>query len=175
VYSTYLGGAEDDEARQILVDVLGNIYIAGNTSSANFPTTGSAVQRTFGGAVDAFVAKLNPAGSQLIYSTYLGGTGDDVLLGFDLDNALTGGGGYDNASRLQSGVPTPPDPLNRITLNASATIGGQSADILFLGLTPGLIGVVQANVRLPPVAAGNHPLTLTIGGVASNGPLVSVQ
>jgi uncharacterized protein (TIGR03437 family) len=88
---------------------------------------------------------------------------------------LTGGGGYDNASRLQSGVPTPPDPLNRITLNASATIGGQNADILFLGLTPGLIGVVQANVRVPPLAAGNHPLALTIGGVASNGPLVSVQ
>jgi uncharacterized protein (TIGR03437 family) len=87
---------------------------------------------------------------------------------------LTGGGGFDNANRLQTGAPTPAVPLNQITLPAGATIGGQSAEILFLGLTPGLIGVVQANLRVPNLASGTYPLVVTMGGVASNGPLVTV-
>lgn len=85
---------------------------------------------------------------------------------------LTGIGPVDNP--VPTGVVTPTSPLARPTLQAGATIGGQNAEILFLGLTPGLVGVAQANLRVPPLASGHYSLVITIGGVASNGPLVSV-
>src|SRR5207249_6035299 len=75
VYSTYLGGAGFDSADGgIVVDASGNAYVAGYTQSANFPTTAGVVQTAFNGSEDAFVAKLNPTGSSLIYATYLGGS-----------------------------------------------------------------------------------------------------
>ncbi|HEV2654790.1 MAG TPA: SBBP repeat-containing protein, partial [Ktedonobacteraceae bacterium] len=78
VYSTYLGGSGDDIAGAVRVDRFGNAYVPGQTSSTNFPTTANALQSTYGGgASDAFVAKLNSIGSRLVFSTYLGGSGDD--------------------------------------------------------------------------------------------------
>lgn len=80
IYSTYLGGTNDDVGLGIAADALGMIYVVGYTYSNNFPTK-SAVDNTFGGRRDAFVTKLDQNGSgptqQLIYSTYLGGTGGD--------------------------------------------------------------------------------------------------
>jgi hypothetical protein len=77
VYSTYLGGSGDDVGASIVADSSGNAYVAGLTSSTNFPTL-NPFQATNGGGRDAFVTKLNPTGSGLVYSTYLGGRGDDV-------------------------------------------------------------------------------------------------
>jgi hypothetical protein len=79
VYSTYLGGAGVDEAFGIAVDGAGNAYVTGWTTSANFPTTIGAFQTTspMAGKYTAFVTKINPTGSALIYSTYLGGSRDD--------------------------------------------------------------------------------------------------
>src|SRR5439155_1012718 len=75
VYSTYLGGSKSDDGKGIAVDPAGNAYVTGDTDSSNFPTTAGAFQTTLGGdGGDAFVTKLNPAGSALIYSTYLGGS-----------------------------------------------------------------------------------------------------
>ena len=59
----------------IAVDTAGNAYVTGYTDSTNFPTTPGAFQTTYGGGDDAFVTKLNPAGTALVYSTYLGGSG----------------------------------------------------------------------------------------------------
>jgi len=84
VYSTYLGGSDDDRGYRIAVDASGNAYVAGQTASANFPKV-SALQTTFGGGTDAFVTKLNPGGA-IAYSTYLGGTGIDGATGIAVDN-----------------------------------------------------------------------------------------
>jgi len=76
VYSTYIGGTSYDEGYAIAVDSSGNAYIAGKAESTNFPTTTGAFQTKYpGGFSSGFVTKLNSAGSQLVYSTYLGGSG----------------------------------------------------------------------------------------------------
>ncbi|HXW16502.1 MAG TPA: SBBP repeat-containing protein, partial [Terriglobia bacterium] len=75
-FSTYLGGAEDDRAYGIALDSSNNVYVAGATSSTNFPTN-SAFQAALAGASNAFVTKFDAAGSSLVYSTYLGGSGTD--------------------------------------------------------------------------------------------------
>jgi hypothetical protein len=76
-FSTYLGGSGDDRAYGLGLDGTGNVYITGATLSTDFPTTSGAYQTTNHGLADAFVAKLSAAGSALLYSTYLGGSGVD--------------------------------------------------------------------------------------------------
>jgi hypothetical protein len=105
VYSSYLGGSGDsghgqgDQATAIALDTAGNAYVAGTTSSADFPTTPGAWQRTYGGgflpfadpgygfSADAFVTKVAAGGQSLVYSTYLGGNGADQALGIAVDAA----------------------------------------------------------------------------------------
>jgi len=78
VFSTYLGGSGTDSASGIAVDGAGNSYIAGQTSSADFPTTSNALQPTLLGYINAFVTELSADGSQLVYSSYLGGSAGDA-------------------------------------------------------------------------------------------------
>ncbi|MBC8254544.1 MAG: SBBP repeat-containing protein [Ardenticatenia bacterium] len=80
IYSTYLGGSSGDVAYAIAVDAEGNAYVTGPASS-DFPTTPGAFQTEPGGNLDAFVARLNPAGDALVYSTFLGGSGYDQTWG----------------------------------------------------------------------------------------------
>jgi hypothetical protein len=82
IYSTYLGGSDSDDPAGIAVDASGNAYVTGRTRSTNFPVTPGAFQTTpqppnSSAPFDVFVAKLNPAGTALIYSTYLGGRAED--------------------------------------------------------------------------------------------------
>ncbi|HOK37693.1 MAG TPA: SBBP repeat-containing protein [Bacteroidales bacterium] len=85
LYSTYLGGSFDDKAYGIALDGSGNAYVTGYTFSTNYPVTTGAFQTSLRGAVDAFVTKLNPTGTSLLYSTYLGGSDDDYAFGIALD------------------------------------------------------------------------------------------
>jgi hypothetical protein len=110
IYFTYLGGNGDDVAYGLAVDAAGDAYIAGATDSANFPYTNAIVKGAYTGTnvnnvyygtnvsgkvdqyagtylSDAFVAELNPSGSNLIYSTYLGGNGADAAYGVAVDSA----------------------------------------------------------------------------------------
>jgi hypothetical protein len=90
-FSTYLGGSRNDRASAIAVDTSGNVYVAGTTFSYDFPTTPGAVQAVdpdFSGT-DAFATKLNPSGSALVYSTYLGAGGLDTALGVTVDSAAS--------------------------------------------------------------------------------------
>src|SRR4029077_2831619 len=73
VYSTYLGGNNQDEAHGIAVDASGAAFVSGFTSSIDFPLK-NAIQPTMTGRPDAFLTKLSPAGDQFLFSTYLGGS-----------------------------------------------------------------------------------------------------
>lgn len=86
-YATYLGGSDDDNASDIAIDQAGNIYLTGSTASIDFPTPGSSPQAGFAGYTDAFVSKINAAGDELIYSSYLGGSYYDGANAIAIDNA----------------------------------------------------------------------------------------
>ena len=105
VYSTYLGGADRDIGGRIAVNAAGSAYVTGSTFSTNFPTTPDAVQPAFAGNWDAFVTILNPAGSALVYSTYLGGFNGDSGTGIAVDAA---GNAYVAGETGSSNFPTTP-------------------------------------------------------------------
>jgi hypothetical protein len=84
LYSTYLGGNGDEWGQSIAVDVWGNTHVTGKTSSTDFPTM-RPLQANIAGGYDAFVTMLNPPGSELIFSTYLGGSGEDWGRGIGVD------------------------------------------------------------------------------------------
>jgi hypothetical protein len=86
VYSTFLGGGDFDQGTAIAVDAEGAAYVAGNTNSPNFPTV-NPLQAAKGNDADAFVAKIDPPGAALVYSTYLGGNGADGANGIAVDRS----------------------------------------------------------------------------------------
>jgi len=136
VYSTYLGGTDQDTGSDIAVDSSGNAYVTGGASSSNFPLF-NPTQAVNGGWKDAFVTKLNSTGSAYIYSTYLGGSGHDSGNGIAVDSSgntyVTGSAGssdFPTASPFQSvyaggvdafitkisGSIIPPSPVVTLTL-----------------------------------------------------------
>jgi hypothetical protein len=90
VYSTYLGGTHDDRVNALALDADGAVVLAGQTSSPNFPRK-FAFQQNLGGRNDGFVAKLNSAGSGLVFSSFFGGASDDIVYALALDGS---GGAY---------------------------------------------------------------------------------
>ncbi len=99
-YSTYLGGNTTDWATGVAVSAAGNAYVAGYTSSVNFPQA-NAVQASFGGLFDAFISELNFSGNGLLFSTYYGGSGADSANAIALDtNTNIFAGGETNSSNL---------------------------------------------------------------------------
>ena len=113
LYSTYLGGSGTEFGWGIAVDGSGSAYVTGQTNSTDFPTA-HALQASPGGGScgsgvtmapcnDAFVAKLNPAGSALVYSTYLGGSGDDEGRGIAVDDS---GNVYVTGATASTNFPT---------------------------------------------------------------------
>jgi hypothetical protein len=103
VYSTYLGGSGADGACGIAVDGVGSAYVAGSTHSTNFPTSSDAFDRSYNTHADAFVTKLNAAGSSLAYSTYLGGGKRDGSGGIAVDGA---GSAYVTGETRSTDFPT---------------------------------------------------------------------
>jgi subtilase family serine protease len=84
-FTVYLGGSGDDGAMGVAVDAAGHVYLAGFTGSTDFPVVGAFQGDR--GSTDAFVAKLGPAGTPLLYSTYLGGSDTDVALAVAVNDA----------------------------------------------------------------------------------------
>jgi len=101
VYSTYLGGSQLDTGYAIAVDSGGNAYVGGNSESADFPVTTGAFQTTNVGE-RAFVAKLNPTGTALVYSTFLGGSSSEAVKAIQVDSA---GSAYVAGTTFSSNFP----------------------------------------------------------------------
>ena len=122
LYATYLGGNGDDRAQGIAVDRRGNAYVTGSTISTNFPLSPGAFDTTCGDdgqcddingvspGEDAFVTKINPAGSRFLYSTYLGANGRDLGSGIAVDNR---GIAYVTGTTQSTDFPTTPGAFSR--------------------------------------------------------------
>jgi uncharacterized protein (TIGR03437 family) len=118
VYSTYFGGNGEDLGTSIAIDAAGNAFVAGSTSSTDFPVSATAAQRTFGGSADdfflargdAFVAKLSPDGRQITYATYLGGNLNDGAWGIAVDGS---GNAVVVGDTLSSNFPTTANAISR--------------------------------------------------------------
>jgi hypothetical protein len=87
VYSTYIGGASDDVGNAVAVDGSGNVYVAGQTASHNFPVTAGVLQGSFSAQFDGFVTEVKADGSAFLYSTYLGGSGIDNATAIAVDSS----------------------------------------------------------------------------------------
>jgi Bacterial Ig-like domain (group 3)/Beta-propeller repeat len=125
VYSTYLGGSLFDQGSGIAVDSAGNAYVIGDTDSDDFPTTKNAAQPAISGSEDAFVAKLNPTGSSLVYSTYLGGSDYENGYGIAVNST---GSAFLTGSTSSTDFPT--------TKNAAQPANGGRADAFAAKLDP---------------------------------------
>jgi hypothetical protein len=126
VYSTFLGGSNDEFGNGIAVDTSGSAYVTGITGSPNFPTTVGAFDTTHnGGSFDAFVTKLNPSGSALVYSTFLGGVGTESGNGIAVD---TSGSAYVTGDTGSDNFPT--------TVGAFDTTSDEDADAFATKLNP---------------------------------------
>jgi hypothetical protein len=152
VYSTYLGGRGSDSGSGIAVDTAGAAYVTGVTGSPDFTANCTApctvLDSTPGNGVEAFVTKLNATGTALVYSTYLGGTGDEVGNAIAVDAAgatyVTGS----TSSRDFTAGCTPPCTV----LDATASGAGQFADAFIVKISH--VGA-PAMLTLSPEAATN--------------------
>ena len=109
VYSTYLGGSGNDFGYDVAIDDCSNIYFSGDTGSTDFPITANAFQTTNAGGRDAFVAKLNASGSALVFSSYLGGSGNESgVIAVDA-SGNTYVGGWTNSRNFPTVDPIQPE------------------------------------------------------------------
>jgi hypothetical protein len=102
LYSTYLGGSDFDYGNGIAVDSTGNAYLTGYTLSTDFPTE-NPLQPTNHGGSDTFAAALDPTGSTLLFSTYFGGSDNDLGFGIAVDSA---GNAYVTGGTISTDFPT---------------------------------------------------------------------
>lgn len=127
VYCTYLGGSGTEWGLSIALDLTGNIYVTGITTSTNFPVTKDASQAAYGGgSTDAFLVKLDAAGSSMLYASYFGASGMDGSLGVGLDaSGAVYIGGYTSSANLSS-----------FPGNVQPGFGGGDADAFVAKFTP---------------------------------------
>ena len=175
MYSTFLGGGGTDDILGIAVNkATGEAYVAGVTNSTDFPKV-NAVQSSLAGSQDAFVAKLNSSGSALLFSTYLGGSADDVAIGIALDafqdayvTGRTLSANFPTASAFQNsngGAPGSSDAFvteldNTGGLVYSSYLGGTGNENSFSGQTAlGALGAVAVDAASNAYLAGSTDST----------------
>jgi hypothetical protein len=108
-YATYLGGSGNDDGKRVAVDTAGNAYVVGVARSVDFPVQ-NAYSSSLAGSSDAFVTKLDPTGSALVYSTYLGGSGNERGLGIAVDSV---GQAYVTGWTTSTNFPVTPGAFQR--------------------------------------------------------------
>jgi len=128
VYATFLGGSNFDIGQAVSLDEAGNAFVAGYTSSTDFPTTPGAFDSTLTDETDVFVTKLNPTGTGLLYSTLLGGSSDiDLGLALAVDQA-----GHAHVSGFTESTDFP----TTAEVSAAGYFGG-STDVFAVKVAPG--------------------------------------
>jgi hypothetical protein len=143
-YSTFLGGASNDFAAGIKVDAAGNAYIVGTTQSPNFPTTSGAFKRSgsTSNSLDVFVSKLNPTGTALVYSTFIGGTNFDWGRAIAIDAA---GNAYVTGQTKSSNFPTTGGAFDRtFNVDTCPRCGIDQEDAFVLKLNASGSGLVYS-------------------------------
>jgi hypothetical protein len=175
VYSTFLGGNDADSAKALSLDVQGAATVAGFTQSTDFPTTPGAFDATHNGLGDAFVTRLAPSGSKLVYSTLLGGTHYDLASGLALDTqgAVTVAG-----STGSTDFPTTPGAFDT-THHGGNDVFITRLDLLPTGVaafgrsSPGCTGPLAISVTsMPRVGNGSFALTCGNAPTSASGALV---
>ena len=151
IYSTYLGGSAFDGAKSVAVDFAGNAYLTGVTHSADFQTQ-NPIFGALNGGVDAFIVKINPSGTALVYSTYLGGSngedefGPERAAGIAVDSS---GNAYVTGCTNSADFPTvnPIQPVHGETTNCDAFVTklSPSGDALIYSTFLGGSGADSAN------------------------------
>ena len=160
VYSTYLGGSGTDSGYRIAVDSAGNAYLNGTTNSTNFPMM-TPLQATYGGGIyDTFVSKLNPTGSALVYSTYLGGSGTDYGQGIAIDTA---GNAYVTGQTTSTNFP--------VTTGAFQTINGEGAWKAFVSKIPSTTTTTTTLLSSVNPSVSEKPVTFTTSVSSSSGDM----
>jgi hypothetical protein len=188
VYSTYLGGSYDDIGFGIAADSSGNAYVTGATSSTDFPTA-NPLQGSYAGGIcgspsmyypcpDAFVTKLDPSGSALVYSTYLGGSSADSGSGIAVDSS---GNAYVTGSTESTDFPTV-NPLQAYKATSVSTafvaeLSPTPAPALSFSANTVNFGGVVLNTTSPQQSVtitdlGNAPLGIT--GIIASGDFALV-
>ncbi|MBX3084948.1 MAG: SBBP repeat-containing protein [Anaerolineae bacterium] len=169
IYSTYLAGSDDDNGNDIAVDSSGAAYAVGIVTSVDFPTY-NALQGSYGGGVrDGYVTKFSPTGDTVVYSTYLGGNGDDEALGIAVDsdnNAYVTG--ITNSSNFPTHTPFQASLLGNSDIFVTKLLanGTQLAYSTYLG------GNATENGRAIAVD-GNHNVYITGSTGSANFPLAN--
>jgi hypothetical protein len=184
VYSTYLGGYRDDDANAIAVDTTGNVVVAGDTSSMNFPIA-NALQAAFAGGsdvvTDAFVTRLNASATSITWSTYLGGASNDFGRGVALDSSgntyvvgQTGSPDFPTASGLTATQPGLLDAfVAKIAETTSISYSVAARGGFSSSSQGGSTNVSSGYVRIQPGTGSSTPSGLAIFGLRQNGVLVS--
>ena len=188
-YSNFLGGATSDQAYSVAVDNAGNAYVTGTTDSVAFPTAGVPIQAVKGTGFDVFVTKVNPAGTALVWSTFLGGAGSDTGYGIAVDPVsqkvfitgdTTDGTTFPHVTgTLGVGVLTGFDAF-AVGINAAGTaplyevVFGGGADDHGYGIAIDSLDNVYITGMTTSVAGGSFPTTggaaeVAAGGGASQG------
>ena len=166
VFSTTLGGSSYDGAGRIALDASSNVWIAGGTSSADFPVKSPFQPAFAGGWDDGYVAKLSPQGSSLLAATYFGGSGRDYISGFAIDGA---------GSVIVAGVTSSPDlpTLNPFQAALAATPdqqgsqSGQDGFLAKLAWEPDLVLTANAGPDLIVPANDSCQGEVTLDGTRS--------
>jgi hypothetical protein len=141
-FSTYLGGSSDDRAFGLALDSSGSVYIAGGAQSTDFPTTTGVIQGTNNGQSNGFVAKLNPSGPTLVYSTFLGGSGIDQANGIAVDSS---GDAFVTGFTNSSNFPTFAPIQSILGITGGSSCGASAcSDAFVTELNPTATGYVQS-------------------------------
>lgn len=172
-YSTYLGGSQSEFGEDIAVDSSRNAYLTGSTGSSDFPTTPGAFDRSGGAPQDVFVTRLNAAGTQLLYSTYLGGASQsDSATGIALDSARNA---YVTGNTSSKGFPTTAGAYDRSCgTDGTCKGGGEVLPDTFITKFAGP-GTLRFSAATYSVNEGAGSVTITVARSALNTGAVSVN